>query len=201
MDHVLQLRHWLAGPDAPVTGPVRLTLRAGSIAAIDPAAPDPAGRRLFAMPCLVNAHDHARPLRSSSFGAGGKPLEIWLHYLALLPAMDPYTVAAAALGRGALGGCGIAMIHHTRVQGLNRSADRSQRDRPCRTRYRGPGRLRRGAQGPQPPRLWPIGTRSRHPAAPDTDDPGDQADQARDAGRRADRARRRGGRRRRGPGF
>ena len=118
MDHVLQLRHWLAGPNAPVTGPVRLTLRDRSIAAIDPAAHDPAGRRLFAMPCLVNAHDHARPLRSSSFGAGGKPLEIWLHYLALVPAMDPYTLAAAALGRGALGGCGVAMIHHTRVQGL-----------------------------------------------------------------------------------
>ena len=117
MDHVLQLRHWLAGPDAPVTGPVRLTLRDGTIAAIDPSSHEPAEPRLFAMPCLINAHDHARPLRSSSFGAGGKPLEIWLHYLALLPAMDPYTVAAAALGRGALGGCGIAMIHHTRVQG------------------------------------------------------------------------------------
>jgi len=117
MDHVLQLRHWLAGPDAPVIGPVRLTLRDGTIAAIDPSPHDPAARRLFAMPCLINAHDHARPLRSSSFGAGGKPLEIWLHYLALLPAMDPYTAAAAALGRGALGGCGVTMIHHTRVQG------------------------------------------------------------------------------------
>lgn len=116
MEHV-QLRHWLAGPDAPVAGPVRLTVRGGTIAGIESVEHDPQARRLLGMPCLVNAHDHARPLRSSSFGAGGKPLEIWLHYLALLPAMNPYTVAAAALGRGALGGCGVAMIHHTRVQG------------------------------------------------------------------------------------
>ena len=34
---------------------------------------------LFALPALANAHDHARPTRSSSFGTAGKPLEIWLH--------------------------------------------------------------------------------------------------------------------------
>ncbi|EWY42583.1 cytosine deaminase [Skermanella stibiiresistens SB22] len=70
------------------------------------------------MPVLVNAHDHARPVRSSSFGAAGKPLELWLQYLALLPAVDPHLAAAASLGRSVLGGAGAVMVHHTRTQGL-----------------------------------------------------------------------------------
>jgi hypothetical protein len=40
---------------------------------------------LLGMPALVNAHDHGRAVRSSSIGGGGKPLQSWLHYLALFP--------------------------------------------------------------------------------------------------------------------
>ena len=56
----------------------------GRIAAIGPAAQAPP-RRLLAMPALVNAHDHARPLSPTSFGAAGKPLETWLLRLAAMP--------------------------------------------------------------------------------------------------------------------
>ncbi len=114
----------LDGPDYATRGPGRLTLRDGRIAALDaadgvPGGAEKAAEPLFALPALVNAHDHGRPIRSSSFGAAGKPLEVWLHYLALMPAVDPYLAAAASLGRSALGGAGAVMIHYTRAQGLS----------------------------------------------------------------------------------
>lgn len=73
---------------------------------------------LFAMPALVNAHDHGRPIRTSSIGAGGKPLESWLHHLALIPSVDPYLAAVVALSNAALGGAGVVMMHYTRTQGF-----------------------------------------------------------------------------------
>ena len=74
--------------------------------------------RHLAMPALVNAHDHGRAVRTSSIGAGGKPLETWLNYLALFPSVDPYLAAAVSLGNSALGGAGIVMMHYTRAQGF-----------------------------------------------------------------------------------
>ncbi|HZR71950.1 amidohydrolase family protein [Bradyrhizobium sp.] len=74
--------------------------------------------RLLAMPALVNAHDHGRAVRTSSIDASGKPLEAWLQYLALFPAIDPYLAAAVSLGNSALGGAGVVMVHYTRAQGL-----------------------------------------------------------------------------------
>ena len=74
--------------------------------------------RLLAMPALVNAHDHGRAVRTSSIDASGKPLEAWLQYLALFPAVDPYLAAAVSLGNSALGGAGVVMVHYTRAQGL-----------------------------------------------------------------------------------
>ncbi|MGY0788452.1 amidohydrolase family protein [Azospirillum argentinense] len=109
----------LDGPGYTPRGPGRLTLRDGRIAAVEPVmGTGEAAEPLFALPAPVNAHDHGRPVRSSSFGAAGKPLEVWLHYLALLPAVDPYLAAAASLGRSALGGAGAVMVHYTRTQGL-----------------------------------------------------------------------------------
>ena len=70
------------------------------------------------MPALVNAHDHARPLRSSSVGGFGKPLETWLHRLAMMAPVDPYLATLAPLSRAALGGQGAVMIHHVRPMGL-----------------------------------------------------------------------------------
>ena len=75
-------------------------------------------RALFALPALVNAHDHGRAGATSSLGAGGKPLETWLQYQALIPAVDPYLAAVVALSRAAQGGVGAIMMHLTRPQGL-----------------------------------------------------------------------------------
>ena len=70
------------------------------------------------MPALVNAHDHGRAVRTSSIGAAGKPLEAWLHYLALFPSVDPYLAALVSLARSAQGGAGTVMMHYTRAQGF-----------------------------------------------------------------------------------
>ena len=73
---------------------------------------------LLALPALVNAHDHGRAVRTSSVGAGNKPLESWLLHLALIPSVDPYRAAIVALGNAALGGAGAVMMHYTRAQGF-----------------------------------------------------------------------------------
>lgn len=72
--------------------------------------------RLLVMPPLSNAHDHVRGVRPISIGAFDLPLELWLVYMTAMPVVDPYLVAAAALGRQALGGVGTIMIHYTRPQ-------------------------------------------------------------------------------------
>jgi cytosine/adenosine deaminase-related metal-dependent hydrolase len=105
------------GPVGPSAGAQTITIDGGRIASIDPSASAPMGR-LLAMPALANAHDHGRALRTSSIGADAKPLESWLHYLALFPAVDPYLAAAMAFANSARGGAGTVMVHYTRAQGL-----------------------------------------------------------------------------------
>jgi cytosine/adenosine deaminase-related metal-dependent hydrolase len=100
----------------PARAPVDITIEDGLIGAIAPAASAPS-RRLLAMPALVNAHDHARPLSPTSFGAAGKPLETWLLRLAAMPAIDPYRGALAAFARAARGGAASVMAHYTRFHG------------------------------------------------------------------------------------
>src|SRR5712691_11279074 len=111
----LNCAHVLTAADAAVAGARTIRIDGNKIAAVEAA---PSGEGVLALPVLVNAHDHARSVRSSSFGAGGKPLETWLHYLALVPAVDPYLASAVSLGRSALGGAGVVMVHYTRAQGL-----------------------------------------------------------------------------------
>lgn len=107
----------IGAPDLAPTTPARIDLASGSIAAVVAGqVEETSSSRVVAMPVLVNAHDHARPVRASSFGAGGKPLELWLQYLALLPHVDPYLSACASLGRSAMGGAGAVMVHHTRFR-------------------------------------------------------------------------------------
>src|SRR5271157_389793 len=101
------------GPAGPS---VDIAIESGAIAAISPAANAPT-RRLIALPALVNAHDHARPLSPTSFGAAGKPLETWLLRLAAMPPVDPYLGALAAFGRAARAGAGSVMAHYTRFHG------------------------------------------------------------------------------------
>lgn len=111
----LNCAHVLTAADTAVTSARSIRIDGDRIAVVEPAS---SGEPVLAMPVLVNAHDHARAVRSSSFGAGGKPLETWLHYLALLPSVDAYLASAVSLARSALGGAGVVMVHYTRVQGL-----------------------------------------------------------------------------------
>jgi|SRR5579862_645365 len=109
--------HLIEAPDRPVAAERQIQIEDGRIHAvgeISGAAAEP----LFVLPALVNAHDHGRAVRTSSLGASGKPLETWLQYQALIPAVDPYLAAIVALSRSALGGVGVVMMHLTRPQGL-----------------------------------------------------------------------------------
>jgi cytosine/adenosine deaminase-related metal-dependent hydrolase len=108
--------HVLTAADKAAVGNHTIRLDGERIAAVEPVRG--ATESLFALPALANAHDHARATRSSSLGTAGKPLEIWLHMLALLPAVDPHLATAVSLARSALGGAGTVMVHYTRAQGL-----------------------------------------------------------------------------------
>ncbi len=106
----------LGSGDEPRSTSVDIAIDGGRIAAIEPsrAAAPP---RLLAMPALVNAHDHARPLSPTSFGGAGKPLETWLLRLAAMPSVDPYLAALAAFGRAARAGAASVMAHYVRPHG------------------------------------------------------------------------------------
>lgn len=116
MSHSTQLtvESALLGPDYTQSGPVTLDIVDGVIKSISEAVDAP---RLLAMPALTDAHNHARPLSTTSFGGGLKPLETWLPRLAVMPSADPYTCAAAAFARTLSGGCTSVMVHLTRPSG------------------------------------------------------------------------------------
>jgi len=107
--------HLIADAATPVAAAHDIEIDGEHISAVRPAAH---AAPIFAMPALVNAHDHGRAVRTSAIGAAGKPLESWLHYLALFPSVDPYLAAAVSLARSALGGIGTVMMHYTRAQGF-----------------------------------------------------------------------------------
>ena len=111
----LDCAHVLTAPDKAAVRNHAIRIDGQRIASVEPAT---GAEPLFALPPLANAHDHARPTRSSSFGTSGKPLETWLHWLALLPPVDPYLATAVSLARSTLGGAGSVMVHYTRAQGL-----------------------------------------------------------------------------------
>jgi cytosine/adenosine deaminase-related metal-dependent hydrolase len=109
--------HLIPDASGAVAPAQQIAIDGDRIVAIDPAQAgslDP----VVAMPALVNAHDHGRAVRTSSIGAFGKPLESWIHHLALFPSVDPYLAAVVALSRSALGGVGTVMMHYTRTQGF-----------------------------------------------------------------------------------
>ena len=106
----------LLGPEYENSGPVTITIENGHISAIAKAA-TPDGPARLAMPSLADAHNHARPLPTTSFGCGGKPLEQWLPQLAVMPPVDAYTATVASLARSVRGGATSVMIHLTRTMG------------------------------------------------------------------------------------
>jgi cytosine/adenosine deaminase-related metal-dependent hydrolase len=71
----------------------------------------------FVIPAFANAHDHARPISPTSFGAANRPLEGWLFRLAAMTPQDPYNAAAAPFARAARSGCTSIMAHYTRAHG------------------------------------------------------------------------------------
>jgi cytosine/adenosine deaminase-related metal-dependent hydrolase len=110
--------HVIEAADKPVAANRQIRIqgeRVEAVTSIVAADAEP----LFVMPALVNAHDHGRAIRTSSLGAGGKPLETWIQYQALIPSVDPYLTAVVALSRTALGGVGTVQMHLTRPQGLS----------------------------------------------------------------------------------
>jgi len=107
----------LLGPDYRASGPVEITVADWRIAAIEPVTGEESGPRRLALPSLCDAHNHARPLSTTSFGGGLKPLETWLPSLAIIPPADPYTAAAASFARSLAGGCTSVMVHLTRPMG------------------------------------------------------------------------------------
>jgi cytosine/adenosine deaminase-related metal-dependent hydrolase len=104
--------------DKSISARRKIQIEGDRIAAVSDCAMQASAERLFGLPVLVNAHDHGRPVRTSSFGGSGKPLETWLHYQALIPPVDPYLAAIVSLSRSALGGVGVVMMHLTKPQGL-----------------------------------------------------------------------------------
>ena len=109
--------HAITAPDRPVAPQCAIAIDGGKITSVSAVA-GKAAAPLLALPVLVNAHDHGRAVRTSSVGAGNKPLEAWLVHLALIPSVDPYLAAAVSLANTALGGAGVVMMHYTRAQGL-----------------------------------------------------------------------------------
>lgn len=109
--------HLITASDAPLSRDRVVEIDGRHVAGMAAKGPA-AAEALLVLPALVNAHDHGRPVRTSSIGAGGKPLEAWIHYLALFPSVDPYLAAAVSFARTALGGVCTVMMHYTRAQGF-----------------------------------------------------------------------------------
>jgi len=106
---------WLL-PDAesPAAADRTIAIENGRIASVTSGG----ARGGLVLPALANAHDHARVARLSQVGSYDVPLEAWLPYLTLIPAVDAYLSSAVSFGRSARGGVGAVMAHYTRVQGL-----------------------------------------------------------------------------------
>lgn len=93
---------------------VRIALESGRIAAVkagtEPSPDDLGGAGTLALPALCNAHDHGRGLRPTAHGVPDDAVELWVPGTYTLPPLDPYLVAAVALGRMAESGVG-SIVH------------------------------------------------------------------------------------------
>ena len=93
---------------------VAITMDGGSIGGVAPESGN--GPRIFAMPALVNAHDHCRGLHHVAFGARDQNFEIWRAALYAQPPLDPYLNAALAFGRLAQAGVGTVMHVYSSIR-------------------------------------------------------------------------------------
>ena len=87
------------------------------VSSVQPIESHDAAARKLVIPALANAHDHARPLSLSSFGAAFLPLETWLPRSMIATPPDAYLAALAPLARAARSGCAAVMVHYTRPSG------------------------------------------------------------------------------------
>ena len=108
----------LSGAQAAALANQSMAIDGGKITSMERGPGEINGDGALVMPALANAHDHARVARLSQVGSYDVPLEAWLPYLTLIPAVDPYLASAVSFGRTARGGVGAVMAHYTRVQGL-----------------------------------------------------------------------------------
>jgi cytosine/adenosine deaminase-related metal-dependent hydrolase len=119
--------NYLFGADRQTLPQQNMTWADGRIATITPAAkPTEETGRTLIMPAFANAHDHARPLPMSSFGAAFKPLETWLPRTIFATPPDAYLAAALPLARAARAGCASVMVHYTRPSGLLSSVEEAR---------------------------------------------------------------------------
>lgn len=115
----------LAGPALTRRSGASIEWQGETITAIGTAV-GPLDRRRLVLPAFANAHDHARPLAMSSFGAAFMPLETWLPRSILATPPDPYLAASAPLARAALSGCAAVMVHYTRPSGTRPLVDEAR---------------------------------------------------------------------------
>ncbi|MAC79956.1 MAG: cytosine deaminase [Rhodobacteraceae bacterium] len=114
MEQRIAVEAALLGADYDTSGPVEITVSDGVITRI---APTDTAPRLLAMPPLADAHNHGRAMSTTSLGCGGRPLELWLPALAMIPSVDPYLTYATSFARSLQGGAGAVMVHLTRPMG------------------------------------------------------------------------------------
>jgi cytosine/adenosine deaminase-related metal-dependent hydrolase len=114
--HRIEAAWLLPNASDPALADRTVAISDGRVTAVERATVG-AGRTLV-LPALANAHDHARVVRLSQVGSFDVPLEAWLPYLALIPAVDPWLASVVSFGRTARGGVGSVMAHYTRVQGI-----------------------------------------------------------------------------------
>lgn len=114
---VIKAESAILGSDYRSSGPIAVEVTDGVVTAIEPLATAPEGPRRLLMPALADAHNHGRPVSTTSFGASGKPLETWLVRLAAMPSIEPRLSARAFFGHAALGGVAGVMMHQTRPSG------------------------------------------------------------------------------------
>ncbi len=119
--------------DRPAAAAQDITIDNGAIASV---SPGPAGGGIFAMPALVNCHDHGRSARPSSIGGSGKPLEVMAELCRPVARRRSFLNSLVSCAHSALGGAGTVMMHYTRAQGLTDLPTEAAEGRARRPRRR-----------------------------------------------------------------
>jgi cytosine/adenosine deaminase-related metal-dependent hydrolase len=123
----IQASFALIDPTRGVDRDVAIDLDGDVVSKLTPgAAAAPDAVRTLVLPAFANAHDHARPLAMSSFGAASMPLETWIPRSMVATPPDAYLAALAPLARAARSGCASVMVHYTRPSGKLSAVDEAR---------------------------------------------------------------------------